>query len=70
MKIRINEVDKIVDDETHLVSPRATRNLETQDRGCSDVYDFMGKPYRKGTPVNRGQRGTHTAVHIWVGDPR
>ncbi|KAH6775482.1 hypothetical protein C2S52_013043 [Perilla frutescens var. hirtella] len=43
-------------------------------RGNSDVYDFMGKPYREGTPVNPGpgasERGSHTAAHVWVGDPR
>ncbi|PIN14147.1 Catechol oxidase [Handroanthus impetiginosus] len=42
--------------------------------GNSDAYDFMGNPYREGTPVNPGpgasERGSHTAVHVWVGDPR
>ncbi|KAH6836394.1 hypothetical protein C2S53_012710 [Perilla frutescens var. hirtella] len=43
-------------------------------RGNADAYDFMGQPYREGTPVSPGpgssERGSHTAVHVFVGDPR
>ncbi|KAL8512337.1 hypothetical protein ACS0TY_018713 [Phlomoides rotata] len=41
-------------------------------RGNTDVFDFMEKPYRIGTPVDPGtsssERGSHTVVHVWVGD--
>ncbi|KAG8386961.1 hypothetical protein BUALT_Bualt03G0203100 [Buddleja alternifolia] len=37
-------------------------------RGNSDVFDFMGQPYREGTAINPGpgaaERGSHTAVHV------
>lgn len=43
-------------------------------RGNNDVYDFMGKPYRQGTSPSPGagsvERGSHTQVHIWVGDKK
>ncbi|KAL2483494.1 Polyphenol oxidase II [Forsythia ovata] len=43
-------------------------------RNVKVIEDFMGQPYRAGDAVNPGpgtsERGSHTAVHIWGGDPR
>ncbi|XP_057796071.1 polyphenol oxidase I, chloroplastic-like [Salvia miltiorrhiza] len=61
-------------DPLQVVANNLTIMYSEMVRGNSDVYDFMGKPYREGTPVNPGpgasERGSHTAVHVWVGDPR
>ncbi|XP_022854028.1 polyphenol oxidase I, chloroplastic-like [Olea europaea var. sylvestris] len=43
-------------------------------RNVKLIDDFMGQPYRAGDAVNPGagasERGTHTAIHLYVGDPR
>ncbi|PIN14146.1 Catechol oxidase [Handroanthus impetiginosus] len=66
----------------HAPSPRArdvvanniTIMYTKMIRGNSDIYDFMGQAYHKGTAVNPGpgssERGSHTTIHVWVGDPR
>ncbi|KAL0406625.1 UNVERIFIED_CONTAM: Polyphenol oxidase II, chloroplastic [Sesamum latifolium] len=43
--------------------------------GNADAYGFMGKPYcqgsnQKDTGPGSVERGSHTAVHVFVGDPR
>ncbi|PIN07545.1 Catechol oxidase [Handroanthus impetiginosus] len=42
--------------------------------GNADTYDFMGMPYCEGSSNPEGlracERGSHTNIHIWVGDPR
>ncbi|KAL0293377.1 UNVERIFIED_CONTAM: Polyphenol oxidase I, chloroplastic [Sesamum radiatum] len=43
--------------------------------GNADAYGFMGKPYCQGssgkdTGPGSIERGSHTAVHVFVGDPR
>ncbi|KAL3821319.1 hypothetical protein ACJIZ3_007224 [Penstemon smallii] len=52
----------------------STGNTDPLQVVNADVFDFMGQPYREGTAVNPGpgssERGSHTAVHVWVGDPR
>ncbi|KAL0306660.1 UNVERIFIED_CONTAM: Polyphenol oxidase II, chloroplastic [Sesamum radiatum] len=61
-------------DPLQVVANNLTIMYNEMIRGNSDIYDFMGQPYREGTPVNPGpgasERGSHTAVHVWVGDPR
>ncbi|KAI3457555.1 hypothetical protein Pfo_014218 [Paulownia fortunei] len=61
-------------DPLQVVANNLTIMYTEMIRGNSDVYDFMGQPYREGTAVNPGpgasERGSHTAVHVWVGDPR
>ncbi|KAK4386792.1 Polyphenol oxidase II, chloroplastic [Sesamum angolense] len=43
-------------------------------RNANLLEDFMGRPYRRGDPINPGagthEAGSHTAIHIWGGDPR
>ncbi|CAI9787692.1 unnamed protein product [Fraxinus pennsylvanica] len=43
-------------------------------RNVKLIEDFMGQPYRAGDAVNPGagasERGSHTAIHLYVGDPR
>ncbi|PIM99425.1 (+)-larreatricin hydroxylase [Handroanthus impetiginosus] len=61
-------------DPLQVVANNLTIMYSEMIRGNSDDYDFMGNPYREGTPVNPGpgasKRGSHTTVHVWVGDPR
>lgn len=61
-------------DPLQLVSNNLTVMYSEMVRGNNDVYDFMGKPYRLGTPVDPGagssERGSHTSIHIFVGDSR
>ncbi|KAG6420751.1 hypothetical protein SASPL_117289 [Salvia splendens] len=61
-------------DPMQLVTNNLTVMYTEMVRGNADVYDFMGQPYREGFPVNPGpgssERGSHTALHIFVGDPR
>ncbi|XP_073298131.1 polyphenol oxidase I, chloroplastic-like [Primulina huaijiensis] len=61
-------------DPLQVVANNLTVMYTEMVRSNSDAYDFMGKAYREGTPVNPGpgasERGSHTAAHIWVGDPR
>ncbi|XP_073154703.1 polyphenol oxidase I, chloroplastic-like [Henckelia pumila] len=61
-------------DTLQVVANNLTVMYTEMIRGNSDAYDFMGKAYREGTPVNPGpgasERGSHTAAHVWVGDPR
>ncbi|XP_075506482.1 polyphenol oxidase I, chloroplastic-like [Primulina tabacum] len=61
-------------DPLQVVSNNLTIMYSEMIRGNSSATDFMGQPYRQGTPVNPGpgasERGSHTAVHAWVGDPR
>ncbi|PIN11267.1 hypothetical protein CDL12_16134 [Handroanthus impetiginosus] len=43
-------------------------------RSVNSTIDFMGQPYKAGSLPRPGmgtsERGSHTAVHVWVGDPR
>ncbi|KAL8031893.1 hypothetical protein ABFX02_13G059000 [Erythranthe guttata] len=59
-------------DPLQVVSNNLTIMYTEMVRGNSDVYDFMGKAYREGTPINPGpgssERGSHTAIHAFVGD--
>ncbi|KAL2247264.1 polyphenol oxidase I, chloroplastic-like [Sesamum indicum] len=61
-------------DPLQLVANNLTIMYSEMIRGNADVYDFMGQPYREGTAVNPGpgssERGSHTAIHVFVGDPR
>ncbi|KAL7143551.1 hypothetical protein ABFS83_08G198900 [Erythranthe nasuta] len=61
-------------DPLQVVSNNLTVMYSEMIRGNADVYDFMGQPYREGTAVNPGpgssERGSHTAIHVFVGDPR
>ncbi|KAL3631509.1 hypothetical protein CASFOL_024493 [Castilleja foliolosa] len=61
-------------DPLQIVSNNLTIMYSEMIRGNADVYDFMGKPYREGTESNPGpgssERGSHTAIHVFVGDPR
>ncbi|XP_057796072.1 polyphenol oxidase I, chloroplastic-like [Salvia miltiorrhiza] len=61
-------------DPMQLVTNNLTVMYTEMIRGNADVYDFMGQPYREGTPVSPGpgssERGSHTALHVFVGDPR
>ncbi|KAL0321004.1 UNVERIFIED_CONTAM: Polyphenol oxidase II, chloroplastic [Sesamum radiatum] len=58
---------------------------QTADNNCVIMYNemirnahllehFMGEPIRRGDPINPGagthEAGSHTAIHIWGGDPR
>ncbi|KAL1538376.1 catechol oxidase [Salvia divinorum] len=42
----------------------------------ASATDFMGQPYREGDAPHSfsgggtSERGSHTAIHVWVGDPR
>ncbi|KAG8386535.1 hypothetical protein BUALT_Bualt03G0158500 [Buddleja alternifolia] len=60
-----------------LVTNNLTVMYNEMIRANSNVYDFMGNPYLEGTSdtnENTGpgapERGSHTSVHTWVGDPR
>ncbi|KAL8512331.1 hypothetical protein ACS0TY_018707 [Phlomoides rotata] len=61
-------------DPLQLVSNNLTIMYTEMIRGNANVIDFMGKPYRLGCKVDPGpgasERGSHTAVHVWVGDDR
>ncbi|KAL0406619.1 UNVERIFIED_CONTAM: Polyphenol oxidase I, chloroplastic [Sesamum latifolium] len=61
-------------DPLQVVSNNLTIMHTEMVRGNASVYDFMGKPYREGDKVDPGpgsaERGSHTAVHVFVGDPR
>ncbi|PIN03650.1 Catechol oxidase [Handroanthus impetiginosus] len=61
-------------DPLQVVANNLTIMYSEMIRGNADVYDFMGQPYREGTAVNPGpgssERGSHTAIHVFVGDPR
>lgn len=62
-------------DPLQLVTNNLTIMHTEMIRGNSTAYDFMGKPYRQGTlEENSGpgasERGSHTAIHVFVGDPR
>ncbi|KAL0328347.1 UNVERIFIED_CONTAM: Polyphenol oxidase II, chloroplastic [Sesamum calycinum] len=61
-------------DPLQVVSNNLTIMHTEMVRGNANVYDFMGKPYREGDKVDPGpgsaERGSHTAVHVFVGDPR
>lgn len=61
-------------DPLQLVSNNLTIMYSEMIRTPADVFDFMGKPYCIGTPPSPGagtsERGSHTAVHVWVGDDR
>ncbi|EYU26238.1 hypothetical protein ABFS82_08G199200 [Erythranthe guttata] len=61
-------------DPLQVVSNNLTVMYSEMVRANSDIYDFMGKPYREGTLVNPGpgasERGSHVAIHVFVGDPR
>ncbi|GFP98856.1 polyphenol oxidase i chloroplastic [Phtheirospermum japonicum] len=63
-----------VTDPLQVVSNNLTIMYTEMIRGNNDVYDFMGKPYRAGDKADPGpgssERGSHTAIHVWVGDPR
>ncbi|KAG6383169.1 hypothetical protein SASPL_157085 [Salvia splendens] len=43
--------------------------------GAASAIDFMGQPYREGDEPHgfssggSSERGSHTAIHVWVGDP-
>ncbi|XP_073279754.1 polyphenol oxidase I, chloroplastic-like [Primulina huaijiensis] len=58
-------------DPLQVVANNLTVMYTEMIRGNSNAYDFMGKPYREGTPAEPGpgapERGSHTAVHVWVG---
>ncbi|KAK4484615.1 hypothetical protein RD792_007204 [Penstemon davidsonii] len=61
-------------DPLQVVSNNLTIMYSEMIRANSSALDFMGQSYKEGTPVNPGpgasERGSHTAVHVWVGDPR
>ncbi|CAI9784320.1 unnamed protein product [Fraxinus pennsylvanica] len=61
-------------DPLQVVTNNLTIMYSEMIRGNKTAEDFMGKPYREGTEPNPGpgssERGSHTAVHVWVGDPR
>ncbi|KAK4484616.1 hypothetical protein RD792_007205 [Penstemon davidsonii] len=60
-------------DPLQVVSNNLTIMYSEMIRGNSSALDFMGKEYKEGSPVNPGagaiERGAHTSVHRWVGDP-
>ncbi|KAK4434715.1 Polyphenol oxidase II, chloroplastic [Sesamum alatum] len=43
-------------------------------RNANTLQNFMGRIYRRGDAINPGagthEAGSHTAIHIWGGDPR
>ncbi|KAH6780800.1 hypothetical protein C2S52_012037 [Perilla frutescens var. hirtella] len=59
-------------DPLQLVSNNLTVMYTEMVRGNNTVFDFMGQPYRAGTPVSPGagasERGSHTSIHIFAGD--
>ncbi|KAL2496604.1 Polyphenol oxidase II [Forsythia ovata] len=61
-------------DPLQVVSNNLTVMYSEMIRGNQTAEDFMGSPYREGTSPNPGpgasERGSHTSVHAWVGDPR
>ncbi|KAG8364794.1 hypothetical protein BUALT_Bualt18G0035800 [Buddleja alternifolia] len=61
-------------DPLQVVANNLTIMYSEMIRSNTDVYDFMGQPYREGTGVNPGpgasERGSHVAIHVFVGDPR
>ncbi|KAL8046760.1 hypothetical protein ABFX02_08G193900 [Erythranthe guttata] len=61
-------------DPLQVVSNNLTVMYSEMVRANSNIYDFMGNPYREGTLVNPGpgasERGSHVAIHVFVGDPR
>ncbi|KAK4487180.1 hypothetical protein RD792_006499 [Penstemon davidsonii] len=62
-----------IKDPLQLVTNNLTIMYNEMIRGNSDVYGFMGKAYSQGDAPDRGpgsvERGSHTSVHWWVGDP-
>ncbi|KAL3821317.1 hypothetical protein ACJIZ3_007222 [Penstemon smallii] len=60
-------------DPLQVVSNNLTIMYSEMIRGNSSALDFMGKEYKEGSSVNPGagaiERGAHTSVHRWVGDP-
>ncbi|KAK4439035.1 Polyphenol oxidase, chloroplastic [Sesamum alatum] len=60
-------------DTLQVVANNLTIMYNEMIRGNANVYDFMGQPLREGGEPKGGgssERGSHTAVHVWVGDPR
>ncbi|KAK6154219.1 hypothetical protein DH2020_008467 [Rehmannia glutinosa] len=61
-------------DPLQVVANNLTIMYSEMIRANANVYDFMGQPYRAGTPVNPGpgssERGSHVGIHVFVGDPR
>ncbi|CAA3019238.1 polyphenol oxidase I, chloroplastic-like [Olea europaea subsp. europaea] len=61
-------------DTLQVVTNNLTIMYTEMIRGNQTAEDFMGNPYREGTEPNPGpgasERGSHTAAHVWVGDPR
>ncbi|KAH6788778.1 hypothetical protein C2S51_003784 [Perilla frutescens var. frutescens] len=45
-------------------------------RSVDDTIDFMGQPYKAGdlppgsAKGGTSERGSHTSIHVWVGDPK
>ncbi|XP_011082857.1 polyphenol oxidase I, chloroplastic-like [Sesamum indicum] len=61
-----------VTDPLQLVANNLTIMYSEMIRVNANVYDFMGQPLREGGKPKGGgssERGSHTSVHIWVGDP-
>ncbi|KAL7129319.1 hypothetical protein ABFS83_13G058700 [Erythranthe nasuta] len=60
-------------DPLQLVSNNLTVMHNEMIRSISGPLDFMGDPYREGSEANPGEgtveRGSHTSIHGWVGDP-
>ncbi|KAL3848651.1 hypothetical protein ACJIZ3_010533 [Penstemon smallii] len=60
-------------DPLQLVTNNLTIMYNEMIRGNQDVYGFMGKEYRQGDAPDPGpgsvERGSHTAIHWWVGEP-
>ncbi|KAK4420641.1 Polyphenol oxidase II, chloroplastic [Sesamum alatum] len=62
-------------DPLQVVSNNLTVMYNEMIGANTDVYDFMGQPYCQGTQSSYAaagavERGSHTAVHVFVGDPR
>ncbi|KAG6393869.1 hypothetical protein SASPL_144443 [Salvia splendens] len=65
-----------ITDPTQLVSNNLALMYKEMIGGLDNALDFMGTAYRDGDespPFGLGgtsENGSHTGIHIWVGDPR
>ncbi|KAG8386539.1 hypothetical protein BUALT_Bualt03G0158900 [Buddleja alternifolia] len=61
-------------EDLQIVVNNLTAMYSEMIRSVNSTTDFMGQPYRAGSPPSPGmgssERGSHVAAHVWVGDPR
>ncbi|KAL1551619.1 catechol oxidase [Salvia divinorum] len=61
---------------TQIISENLSIMYNKMIGGVNSATDFMGQPYRAGnqvppmTDAGTVERGSHIAIHVWVGDPR